>query len=79
MEVRENLQSIGSQQLGQTIQPISNAQIIGENKERRKEMFYLTTLDTFLVLLYGVRHMVEEHSDSEKGNSLLPPHGLLFD
>ena len=26
------IQSIGSQQLGQTSQPISNAQIIGENK-----------------------------------------------
>ena len=27
--------------------------------------------------LYGVRHMVKYHSDSEKGNPL-PPHGLLF-
>ena len=35
----------------------------------RKEMFYLW--------LYGVRHMVNDHSDSEKGNPL-PPHRLLF-
>ena len=27
--------------------------------------------------LYGVRHMVKDHSDSEKGN-LLPPHRLLL-
>ena len=27
--------------------------------------------------LYGVTHMVKNHSDNEKGNMLLP-HGLLF-
>ena len=44
----------------------------------RKEMFYLTTHSThFYLRLYGVRHMVKDHSDSEKGN-LLPPHRLLF-
>ena len=36
-------------------------------------MFYLT----FYSLLYGVGHMVKDHSDSERGNPL-PPHGLLF-
>ena len=35
------------------------------------------TLNTFYVRLYGVRHMVKDHSDSEKGNPL-PPHRLLF-
>ena len=41
-------------------------------------MFYLTThSNTFYLRLYGVRHMVKDHSDSEKGN-LLPPHRLLF-
>ena len=34
-------------------------------------------LNTFYLLLYGVRHMVKDHSDSEKGNPL-PPHRLLF-
>ena len=34
-------------------------------------------LNTFYLWLYGVRHMVKNHSDSERGN-LLPPHGLLF-
>ena len=35
------------------------------------------TLNTFDLRLYGVRHMVENHSDSEIGNQL-PTHGLLF-
>ena len=35
------------------------------------------TLNTFYLRLYGVRHMVKDHSDSEKGNPL-PPHRLLF-
>ena len=35
------------------------------------------TLNTFYLRLYGVRHMVKDHSDSERGN-LLPPHRLLF-
>ena len=35
------------------------------------------TLNTFYLRLYGIRHMVKDHSDSEKGNPL-PPHRLLF-
>ena len=34
-------------------------------------------LNTFYLPLYGVRHMVKDHSDSENGNPL-PPHRLLF-
>ena len=75
-----------------------------KRKERRKEMFYLTThsthfiygymasnseareegnvlfndtRNTFYLRLYGVRHMIKDHSDNERGNPL-PPHGLLF-
>ena len=41
-------------------------------------MFYLTTHSThFIYGLYGVRHMVKDHSGCEKG-SPLPPHRLLF-
>ena len=48
------------------------------NKEGRKEMFLFNdALNTFYLRLYGVRHMVKDHSDSERGNPLLP-HGLLF-
>ena len=58
----------------------------------RKEIIYLTmhstiiwkegtvllnkSLNTFYLRLYGIGHMVKDHSDSEKGNQL--PHGLLF-
>ena len=41
-------------------------------------MFYLMMHSThFYLRLYGVRHMVKDHSDSEKGNPLLP-HRLLL-
>ena len=47
-------------------------------KEGRKEMLYLTTHSThFYLRLYGVGHMVKNHSDSERGNPL-PPHRLLL-
>ena len=35
------------------------------------------TLNTFYLRLYCIRHMVMDHSDSEKGN-LLPPQRLVF-
>ena len=45
----------------------------------RKEgnVLFNDALKTFYLQLYGVRHMVKNHSDSERGNPLLP-HGLLF-
>ena len=49
------------------------------NTEREKErnVLFNNALNTFYLRLYGVRHMVKDHSDSEKGNPL-PPHRLLF-
>ena len=46
------------------------------SKEGRNVLFN-HALNTFYVRLYGVSHMVKDHSDSERGN-LLPPHVLLF-
>ena len=45
----------------------------------RKEgnVLFNDALNTFYLLLYGIKHMVKNDSDSEKGN-LLPPHRLLF-
>ena len=34
-------------------------------------------LKTFYLRLYGLEHVVKDHSDSERGNPL-PPLGLLF-
>ena len=44
---------------------------------RERNVLFNDALNTFYLRLYGVRHMVKDHSDSEKGN-LLPPHGLLL-
>ena len=48
-------------------------------KEGRKEgnVLFNDALNTFYLLLYGVGHMVEDHSDSERGNPL-SPHRRLF-
>ena len=48
-------------------------------KYDRKEgnVLFNDALNTFYLRLYGVRQMVKDHSDSERGNPL-PPHRLLF-
>ena len=45
--------------------------------ERERNVLFNDALNTFYLQLYGVRHMVKDHSDSEKGK-LLPPHRLLL-
>ena len=47
---------------------------MGGNKEGN--VLFNDALNTIYLWLYGVRHMVKDHSDSERGNPL--PHGLLF-
>ena len=52
--------------------------IYGYMEGRRKgNVLFNDALNTFYLQLYGVRHMVKDYSDSEKGNPL-PPHRLLF-
>ena len=51
--------------------------ILFNDKERERNVLFNDALNTFYLLLYGVRHMVKYHSDSEKGYSL-PPHRLLL-
>ena len=46
-------------------------------RERERDVLFNDALNTFYLRLYGVRHMVKDHSDSEKGNPL-PPHRLLL-
>ena len=45
--------------------------------ERERNVLFNDALNTFYLRLYGVRHMVKDHSDSEKGNPL-SPHRLLL-
>ena len=47
------------------------------NGKRERNVLFNDALNTFYLRLYGVRHMVKDHSDSEEGNSL-PPHRLLL-
>ena len=48
-----------------------------DRKEGRKCFIY-DTFNTFYLRLYGVGHMVKDYLDSERGNPLLPLHGLFF-
>ena len=45
--------------------------------EGRKYFISRRTQQEFYLRLYGVRDMVKDHTDSERGNPL-PPHRLLF-
>ena len=45
--------------------------------QRERNVLFNDALNTFYLRLYGVRHMINDHSDSEKGNPL-PPHRLLL-
>ena len=43
-----------------------------EHKERKGNVLFNDALNTFYLQLYGVGLMVKDHSDSERGNLLLP-------
>ena len=45
-------------------------------RERERDVLFNDARNTFYLRLYGIRHMVKDHSDSERGNPL-PPHRLL--
>ena len=44
---------------------------------KEESVLFNDALNTFYLRLYGVGHMVKDHSDIERGNPLLP-HGLIF-
>ena len=48
-------------------------------KEGRKEgnVLFNDALNTFYLRLYGIGHLVKDHSDRERG-SLLPPQGFFY-
>ena len=50
-----------------------------ESERGRKEgnVLFNDALNTIYLRLCGIRHMVKDYSDNERGNPL-PPHGLLF-
>ena len=48
-----------------------------KESERERNVLFNDALNTFYLRLYGVRHMVKDHSDSEKGNPL-PPYRFSY-
>ena len=46
-------------------------------KYRLNHLISIDTLNTFYLRLYGIIHMVNDHSESKRKNPL-PPHELLF-
>ena len=54
--------------------------LLSERKSHEgRKCFYLNdALNTFYLRLYGVGHMVKDHSDSSKRGNPRPPHRLLF-
>ena len=42
-----------------------------------RKCFFNDARNTFCLLLYGFRHMVKDHQDSERGNPL-PQNGIVF-
>ena len=51
--------------------------LAGWFSHQERNVLFNDTLNTFYLRLYGITHMVKDHSDSERGNPL-PPHRLLF-
>ena len=50
--------------------------IVRKEGERERNVLFNTALNTFYLRLYGVKHMVKDHSDSEKGER---ERNVLFD
>ena len=83
-EIKYNVGNYASNFLwGKTIRVIWTAsRLLAEGKpwnemERKGNVVFNDALNTFYLRLYGVGHMVKDHSDSERRKPL-PPHGLLF-
>ena len=50
----------------------------GDEREKEGTVLFNDALNTFYLRLYGVRHMVEDHSDSERGNPAAATWATLF-
>ena len=48
------------------------------NGREEGNVFFNDALNTFYLRLYGLGHMIKEHSDSERGNPPPPLHELLL-
>ena len=48
-----------------------------EQNKQEGNILFNDTLNTFYLWLYGIRHVVQNHSDSEKENLPSPLYGLF--
>ena len=51
---------------------------VGAIERKEGNVLFNDALNTFYLWFYGIEHMVKEHLNSEKGNSLPSLHGLFF-
>ena len=70
-------QAAGVRVTGQTFRKFLHEAHLHARRPTERNILFNDALNTFYLRLYGVRHMVMDHSDSEKGNPL-PPHRLLL-
>ena len=69
--------STGGNETAELKHILINSYVSFGRKGRERNVLFNDVLNTFYLRLYGVRHMVKDHSDRERGNPL-PPHGLLL-
>ena len=62
--------------LSQPVCTLEQRKCFSQGRKEGNDLFN-DTLNTFYLWLYGIGHMVKDHSDRERGN-LLPSHELLF-
>ena len=56
---------------------MATAGLLSSYLRKEGNVLFNDAFNTFYLRLYGVRHMVKDDTDSERGNPM-PPHGLLF-
>ena len=74
---RQFWQDVGSHLVDDVVSRLATGLRSSGLREREWNVLFNDALNTFYLRLYGVRHMANDHSDSEKGNPL-PPHRLLL-
>ena len=57
--------------------PLLTLIITGKGRKEGNVLFN-DALNTFYLRLYDVRHMVKDHTDSKRGNPMLPQMGYSF-
>ena len=48
------------------------------NEGKEENDLFNDALNSLLIRLYGIKHMIKDQSDCERENLLPPLHGLLF-